>query len=261
MKSIYFSHDENARNDPKMIRLRTRYGIEGYGCFFALLEMISEAPEHALEYNEEQFATIAYDLRVSFDIKEFIDKCVEFGLFCRNSEKVWSESFDRRLAESAEKTASRSNAAKAAAAARWKNRKKESESNASAMPTHSNSKAEGFTLDGIDTEWLRVVQAYESNIGLIPYGASLDKLTSYYDDMGADVLIEAVKITNLAQAGNPIQYLCGILENWIKAGVDSIEKARAASQDHERKIKNRKQATANQQPQPAEQPSIRGKFY
>lgn len=261
MKSIYFSHDENARNDPKMIRLRTRYGIEGYGCFFALLEMISEAPEHALEYNEEQFATIAYDLRVSFDIREFIDKCVEFGLFCRNGEKVWSESFDRRLAESAEKSASRSNAAKAAAAARWKNRKKESEGNASAMPAQSDGIAEGITLDGIDPEWLRVVQAYESNIGLMPYGASLDKLTSYFDDMGADVLIEAIKETNLAQVNNPMIYLCAILDRWMKLGVDSLEKAKAASQDHERKAKARKQHSSGQHSQPSEQPSIRGKFY
>ena len=33
----YFSHDSNARNDERIIRLRMKYGAAGYGVFFMVL--------------------------------------------------------------------------------------------------------------------------------------------------------------------------------------------------------------------------------
>jgi uncharacterized protein YdaU (DUF1376 family) len=40
MKQTYFPHDSNARNDIKIIRLRKDLGLEGYGIYFCLLEML-----------------------------------------------------------------------------------------------------------------------------------------------------------------------------------------------------------------------------
>ena len=40
----YFSHDNNARNHPKMKALIAEYGYEGYGRFWALNERIAESP-------------------------------------------------------------------------------------------------------------------------------------------------------------------------------------------------------------------------
>ena len=83
MKAVYFSHDEDARNDPKGMKLRAKYGMEGYGCYFAMLEMFSSESGngHSLDYSQEQFDAITYDLRSSLDVQEFIDKCIEVGLF------------------------------------------------------------------------------------------------------------------------------------------------------------------------------------
>jgi hypothetical protein len=39
----YFSHDNNARNHPKMRALIVKYGYEGYGRFWALNERIAES--------------------------------------------------------------------------------------------------------------------------------------------------------------------------------------------------------------------------
>ena len=52
MKAVYFSHDEDARNDPKVMKLRAKYGMEGYGCYFAMLEMFSSESGngHSLDY-------------------------------------------------------------------------------------------------------------------------------------------------------------------------------------------------------------------
>ena len=59
MKIPYFSHDQNARNDPKITKIRAKYGLEGYGCYFVLLEMMSAERERRLDYSDDFFDAIA----------------------------------------------------------------------------------------------------------------------------------------------------------------------------------------------------------
>lgn len=44
--AYFFSHDCNARNDPKILALRSVYGAEGYGVYFMLVEILREQPEY-----------------------------------------------------------------------------------------------------------------------------------------------------------------------------------------------------------------------
>ncbi len=48
----YFSHDNNARNHPKMKALRAKFGPDGYGRFWMLNEMISQAAEARLDLSK-----------------------------------------------------------------------------------------------------------------------------------------------------------------------------------------------------------------
>lgn len=41
--SFYFDHDYNARNDQKILELRSEFGWEGYGIYFALIEVLCES--------------------------------------------------------------------------------------------------------------------------------------------------------------------------------------------------------------------------
>lgn len=50
---LYFSHDNDARNHPKMKALRAQYGAAGYGRFWMLNEMISAAPEARLDMSRK----------------------------------------------------------------------------------------------------------------------------------------------------------------------------------------------------------------
>lgn len=45
--AYFFSHDCNARNDPKILALRSVYGAEGYGVYFMLVEILREQPEYS----------------------------------------------------------------------------------------------------------------------------------------------------------------------------------------------------------------------
>lgn len=72
----YFPHYSNARNDEKILALRMKYGMEGYGVFFAILERLLDSTDYMLSTN---YNLIAFDFRVS---NEFIKSIVEdFGLF------------------------------------------------------------------------------------------------------------------------------------------------------------------------------------
>lgn len=44
-ESIYFSHDADAMNDPKCMLLISQMGMEGYGAFWALVELLRVQPE------------------------------------------------------------------------------------------------------------------------------------------------------------------------------------------------------------------------
>lgn len=61
--SYYFSHDSNARNDIKVIRLRRALGMEGYGIYFALIEILREQEEFKLPM--DAITDIAFELHTS----------------------------------------------------------------------------------------------------------------------------------------------------------------------------------------------------
>lgn len=113
-------------------------------------------------------------------------------------------------------------------------------------------------LAGIDKEWLKVVRAYEAQIGMIPIGTACDILNSYVEDLSADVVVKAIEATNKAQAGNPWKYLKAILDKWAELHVDTVEKADAYCKDLERRIK---EAKRQKQPAQREPTAIKGDFY
>ena len=46
--AYYFPHDCNARNDYKLLRLRAKFGWEGYGIYFAIIEILREQTDYKL---------------------------------------------------------------------------------------------------------------------------------------------------------------------------------------------------------------------
>ena len=76
MNSSWFSHDSNARNSKKLIRLRQKLGAVGYGTYWMLLERLREEENYT---SERDYAMIAFDLRVDEDtIRSVVE---DFGLF------------------------------------------------------------------------------------------------------------------------------------------------------------------------------------
>lgn len=85
--AFYFKHDSNARNDEKLLSVRMKYGMEGYGIYWAILEKLRDDPEYMLQTD---YALIAWDLHTSADtVKSVVE---DFGLFCLSEDnRFYSE--------------------------------------------------------------------------------------------------------------------------------------------------------------------------
>lgn len=150
----YFSHDSNARNDEKIIRLRMELGAEGYGIYFMLLERLRENKDYT---SLRDYEIIAFDLRVDANkIKKVVE---DYDLFVltEDGENFYSNSFMERMSIKDKKEKDKSENARRAAQARW-NKQKEQEKNtteddsnincnANAMQSHSNSNSDEMRSD------------------------------------------------------------------------------------------------------------------
>lgn len=134
----YFSHDSNARNSDKLIPVRIKYGAEGYGIYFMILERLREEPGYM---SIKDYNMIAFDLRVDAGkVKSIVE---DYGLFAftENGECFYSVGFLKRMELKDEK----SEKAKEAAKRRWENKKK--------MQTHAKTDANAceFDADALQT--------------------------------------------------------------------------------------------------------------
>lgn len=134
-EAYYFSHDSNAKTDEKILDLRSDLGWEGYGIYWALIETLRDTANH--KFPKKSLPGLSINLSVK---REKLEKIIfSFGLFESDEEFFWSDSLLRRMSIKEEKKEK----AKEAANKRWEKWKQkhnsESDSNAYAMKTHSDS--------------------------------------------------------------------------------------------------------------------------
>ena len=120
-ETYYFSHDYNARNDPKILAMRSEYGAEGYGWYWMIIEILREQPKYKLENNKYLCITLAMQLQCNNNaLHEYVEKCInEYKLFETDGTYFWSNSLLRRMAQRDAKQSEKSEKAKKAANARW----------------------------------------------------------------------------------------------------------------------------------------------
>ena len=92
--AYYFPHDSNARNDQRLLRVRMKYGMEGYGVYFGIIEILREQAEYTLLFDDLE--SISYDLRV--DLEKVEDIVSNYNLFVvEGMSMFYSRSLKRRL--------------------------------------------------------------------------------------------------------------------------------------------------------------------
>ena len=133
MKKTYLQHQSNSFTDIKVIKMRSKLGMEAYGIFWALLELL---------FNEENklciddYAVLAFSLQCDEDkLKSVIE---DFDLFIIEDGCFYS----KRLNNHIDTINSKSIKAKESASKRW--------NNANAKRTHSDSNASRVEYSKVD---------------------------------------------------------------------------------------------------------------
>ncbi len=101
--AYYFSHDAGARHDPKISAMRTKYGTEGYGRYWILVELLREQAAYKLDCSKPYtWAALAQQLGCDVEQAQvFVEDCTHlFELFATDGEYFWSESLLRRMRKS-----------------------------------------------------------------------------------------------------------------------------------------------------------------
>ena len=133
MKKTYFNHDSTARNDYRIVKMRSKLGMEGYGIFWAILEMLF-TEENKLCVDD--YDSLAFGLQC--DPKLLKQVIEDFDLFIIEDNCFYS----RRLNNQIEEINNKSNKAKENAKKRW--------NNASAIQSHSDSNASKVKYSKVD---------------------------------------------------------------------------------------------------------------
>ncbi len=88
--AFYFSHDSNARNDEKILQMRAKYGYEGYGIYWALIEIMRDSSDTKLSIKNVNAIAIGINISEKKLLK-FIESCIkEFSLFVLKDGKFYS---------------------------------------------------------------------------------------------------------------------------------------------------------------------------
>ena len=94
---VYFPHDANASQDPKILALREKYSFYGYGIYWCIVEYLRNQPNYKIPKQfiaNFDFLLPAEKNALSKEIKtsEIINYSVELGLFTCDNNYFYSQS-------------------------------------------------------------------------------------------------------------------------------------------------------------------------
>ena len=244
--SYFFSHDIDALSDIKISALCSEFGFEAYGLFWVCLEHMFPEECLSLPYSDMTFIAIKRQTNTSCDVKAFVDRAIEYGLFERDGDMFFSPSFVSRMAKIDSEADARSEQARKAANARWQKRRENNapdadamheqcSSNAPAMHEHNAPDADAMLIDANemkrnesahareDDPLSEVIQLYAREIDPIPSTvviAHLDMLVN--QGMEPDVMLYAINEAASANVRN-WNYVRKVLDNLKKDKVLTME--------------------------------------
>lgn len=203
-ETFFFSHDYNARTDPKIKDLLTEHGMLGYGIFWAIIEDLYNN-SNVLRLN---YKTISYDLRTDPDtIKSIIN---DFGLFIIDGDNFSSKSVGERLQKRTEKSIKASESIKK----RWEKYERNTNVSGSKNDSNTNKVKESKGKERINIEFDVFYEAYGKKV---EKDKASKKWTTLTDEERELALADAPKyratITDIKYQKSPLVYLNG--KNWL----------------------------------------------
>lgn len=231
----YFPHDSNSRNSDKLLPVRMKFGAEGYGIYFMIIERLRDEKNYM---SVKDYNMLAFDLRVDAGkVKSIVE---DFGLFTftEDGECFYSEGFNKRMEIKDEKSKKKSEAGKKGAAKRWQNHSR-ANSKPMAKPSDSDSKESKGKETKVNQSkavsessntkhseqtavsyWLNQVNSAEA-----PF--ITQSIQHWVNDFGGQDEIVILAIDDMLKHGaRNYNYLNQILKSWEESKIDTVEKAR-----------------------------------
>ena len=204
----YFSHDANARNDPKMSALKLKYKASGIGMYWIFIEILRE--QENFKYfidNDIIWESLADEFMTTPErAKNFIEECIcKFKLLKTDGQYIWSDSLTKRMQKMIDSRVKRSAAGIKGMKNRWGNKSNTNNNIITELYQSVNSDItkdskvkESKVKDNIqedDEERARegkLFKFYQENIGLItPHQSEI--ISQYLDDgVEVDLIIEVM---------------------------------------------------------------------
>jgi hypothetical protein len=99
-ETYYFSHDSNAITDPKILNMRADYGLEGYGLFWCIIEMMRNEENYSLVLDKNTYRAIKSLTNTTIDVEKYLKDCIEdYKLFQEKENYFFSNSLMKRMEE------------------------------------------------------------------------------------------------------------------------------------------------------------------
>lgn len=109
--SFWFKHDNNARNDEKILELRVRFGAEGYGIYWMIVETMAEDEYGFINSGAIGGLSLGYGVAIG-RLSEIIGVAIQLELFHEKDGKIFSNRMLRHKKERKELSEHGKNGAK-----------------------------------------------------------------------------------------------------------------------------------------------------
>ena len=268
----YFSHDSNARNSDKLMKVRMKLGAEGYGIFFMLIERLREEEGYksTIDYD-----TLAFDLRVDAEKVKQVVEDYDLFKFTEDSKYFYSDSFNERMEMMDLKRKKLAEAGKKGAEKRWGNKPKDSNAIATPKQSHSNPNSDLIAIDSNkiklnktklnknklnknkvvvsetnETKNLAdepatttaqkqisdVLNFYENHFGMTS-DYIRQSILKWCNDLNPELVKRALEIS-VEDNVLKFRYANAIMVDWDKKGIDTLEKALAEDNARQKSKQN-----------------------
>lgn len=215
--AFYFSHDSNAHKDPKILRLRAKFGWEGYGIYWAIIETLREQTNYRWQASDKHLLSF-YFANGDDVVNQVIDECLNIGLLVEEDGFIHSESLTRRMKLKDEISEKRRAAGRKGGSSKRKANAKQNESN-----KRKEIKEIKESKGNVNSDLPKPSQAtdyWEQNIGT-PSPAILEKIADWEKDLPSDVVAKAIEQAVLNDK-RTWSYINAILNEWHRKGVKSL---------------------------------------
>lgn len=114
-ESYYFPHDHNARNDERVLKIRSQFNnAEGYGIYFMVIEVLAESSDGSIDASDMAPLSLSLSLPKG-RLEAFLTLSISLGLFKKRGDRIYSD----RMNEYKKFREERSESGRKGARSRW----------------------------------------------------------------------------------------------------------------------------------------------